>query len=317
MQKEWEYIISESEKGQRLDQFLSLQKELSLSRSRIKKLIEDEKILLNNQSAKPSHRLKLDDRIKVVVPPPKKLEVRPEPIPLDVVYEDEDLIVVNKPKGMVVHPAPGNYSGTLVNALLYHCGALANLGAPLRPGIVHRLDKDTSGLMVVAKNDFSYQSLARQIKNRTVEKTYVALVHGVMENDQGVIEAGLGRHPVQRKKMSVLSKRTKEALTYYKVLEHFKNYTLVEVKIKTGRTHQIRVHLSYIGYPIVGDPTYGKKGDAIKGQLLHAKKLAFVHPRTGQRVEFESELPEEMKAMLANFSGLSYNIISKEADRDP
>lgn len=305
MNREFEYIISSEQKGRRLDQFLSSIAELNLSRSQIKKLTEDEFVTVNKRLSKPSYKVKLDDRIKVIIPPPRELEVMPENISLDVAYEDDDLIVVDKPKGMVVHPAPGNYTGTLVNALLYHCKSLASLGAPLRPGIVHRLDKDTSGLLVVAKNDSAYQSLAKQIKNRTVEKTYVALVHGVIKNNEGVIEARMGRHPVHRKKMAVIERpktkdqrlKTREAITYYKVLERFKNYTLVEVKIKTGRTHQIRVHMSHIGHPVAGDKTYGKKKEelAVSGQLLHAARLGFIHPGTGKYLEFEAEMPEEMR----------------------
>lgn len=321
MSQEWEYIVSASEKKQRLDQFLAAKKELNLSRSQIQKLIKNKNIVLNGQATKVSYQIKLDDRIKVIIPPPPKLEVKPEPIPLDIVYEDGDLIVVNKPKGMVVHPAPGNYSGTLVNAMLYHCKSLASLGSPLRPGIVHRLDKDTSGLLVVAKNDFSYQSLVEQVKDRMVERTYVALVHGVVKNNQGEIVTQYGRHPVYRKKFSVYRLRLreanrqalgvrrpgKEAITYYRVLQRFKNYTLLEVKIKTGRTHQIRVHMSYIGHPVVGDLTYGKRENVaaklalpfkIKGQLLHAKKLGFIHPRLEKYLEFESEIPSEMKKIL-------------------
>ncbi|MGB9613241.1 MAG: RluA family pseudouridine synthase [Candidatus Margulisiibacteriota bacterium] len=301
--KEFEYIITQSQKGQRLDQFLSLLPELSLSRSQIKKLIENKLVIVNKEPSKPSYRIKLDDRIKVFVPPPAKPEAKPENLPLNIVYEDEDLIVVNKPKAMVTHPAAGNYSGTLVNALLYHCHHLASLGGPLRPGIVHRLDKDTSGLLVVAKNDFAYQSLVKQIKNHTVERTYLALVHGELKNNEGIIEARMGRHPVHRKKMAVIKEgktKSREAITYYRVLERFKKYTLVEVKIKTGRTHQIRVHFSYIGHPVVGDKTYGKKKEEfeVKGQLLHAKKLGFIHPRTEKYLEFVSELPEEFKEIL-------------------
>ena len=215
---EFEYIVSPEQKGQRLDQFLSSIDELNLSRSQIKKLIETNYISINKESAKPSYKIKLNDRIIVVIPPPKESEIKPENIPLEIVYEDNDLIVVNKPKGMVVHPAPGNYAGTLVNALLYHCKNLASLGAPLRPGIVHRLDKDTSGLLVVAKNDFTYQALAKQIKERTVERTYAALVHGVIKNNEGLIEARMGRHPVHRKKMAVVeSGKSREAITSYNV----------------------------------------------------------------------------------------------------
>jgi 23S rRNA pseudouridine1911/1915/1917 synthase len=234
-----------------------------------------------------------------VIPPAAEPTVKPENIPLEIVFEDADIIVVNKPKGMVTHPAPGHYQGTLVNALLHHTPHLASQGAPLRPGIVHRLDKDTSGLLVIAKSDRAYLDLIKQFKNRQVEKTYVALVHGIVKNDNGVIEENIGRHPVHRKKMAVIkgTSRSRPAVSEYKVLERFKDTTLVEVKIKTGRTHQIRVHLSHIGHPLVGDPTYGKKenGVGIIGQMLHAQKLSFIHPITGKKVAFESQLPEEFK----------------------
>ena len=275
-----------------MDQFLPSVAELNLSRSQVKKLIEEGLVAVNSLSSKPSYKIKPDDRVRVIVPPPKELAVHPENIPLDIVYEDDDIIVIDKPKGMVVHPAPGNWRGTLVNALLYHCKRLSSLGSPLRPGIVHRLDKDTSGLIVAAKNDAAYKSLCKQFKDRSVDKTYEALVHGVIKNNEGVISARLGRHPVHRKKMAVIeTSRSREAITHYKVIQRFKKYSLVEVKIKTGRTHQIRVHMSHIGHPVVGDPTYGKKKEdpAVKGQLLHAKKLGFVHPKTGEYVEFRSE----------------------------
>jgi 23S rRNA pseudouridine1911/1915/1917 synthase len=302
---EFECIVSPEEKNQRIDQFLSHLPGLNLSRSQIKKLIEDRYVTVNKEPAKPSYKIKLDDRIKLFIPPPKELTVRPENVPLDIVYEDGDIVVVNKAKGMVVHPAPGNYGGTLVNALLYHCKHLASLGAPLRPGIVHRLDKDTSGLIVVAKTDPAYRSLTKQIKNRTVEKTYIALVHGTIKNNAGSIEARIGRHPVHRKKMAVLKEpqKSREAITYYKVLERFKDYTLVEVKIKTGRTHQIRVHMNYIGHPVVGDSTYGKRKEKyqVSGQLLHALKLGFIHPGTEQRVEFNTEFPQEIQGFIRAF----------------
>ncbi|MBN3032967.1 MAG: RluA family pseudouridine synthase [Candidatus Saganbacteria bacterium] len=311
-----EYVISPEQKGRRLDIFLSLTAKLDLSRSQIKKLIEESDITVNGRPAEPSYKVKTDDRIRVAVPPPKEATVKPQEIRLDIVYEDDDIIVVNKPRGMVTHPAPGNHSGTLVNALLSHCGHLASLGAPLRPGIVHRLDKDTSGLIVAAKTDAAYRSLVKQLKERTAEKTYVALVHGVIKQDEGAIEAPIGRHPVNRQKMAVLgnpnieirnskesgqnSKKGKEALTTYKVLKRFEKYTLMEVKIKTGRTHQIRVHFNHLGHPLVGDPTYGGQKDefGVKGQLLHAEKLKFVHPVTGKALEFEAGLPAEFKKVL-------------------
>jgi 23S rRNA pseudouridine1911/1915/1917 synthase len=303
-----EYLVPPEHQGQRLDIFLSVTAKLDLSRSQIKKLIEDADITVNGRPAEPSYKIKTGDKVRVVVPPPPELTLKPQDIRLDIIYEDNDVIVVNKPRGLVTHPAPGHSSGTLVNALLAHCDHLASLGAPLRPGIVHRLDKDTSGLIVAAKTDAAYRSLVKQLKDRTVEKTYVALVHGVIKQDAGVIEAAIGRHPVNRQKMAVLQGTgdrgsgtgAREALTTFKVLQRFKEYTLVEVKIKTGRTHQIRVHMSHLGFPLVGDPAYGGQKDefGVKGQLLHAGKLAFVHPATGKRVEFEAGLPKAMAEVL-------------------
>jgi len=302
---EFEYIITSEEKGERLDHYLALKKEIGLTRSRIHKLIEDGYIEVNKESPKPSYKIKPEDRILVSVPPPKRLEARPENIPLDVVYEDSDLIIINKPRGMVVHPAAGNYSGTLVNALLYHCKDLSGIGGVLRPGIVHRLDKYTSGLLVVAKNDFTHQALARQFKAKKIFKQYLALVHGIITQDKGVIEARVGRHPRHRKKMAVIRStetrvKGREAVTHYRVLERFKNYTLVELDLKTGRTHQIRVHMTSLSHSIVGDPVYGRRKEEFKvsGQLLHATKLGFVHPRTGKYMEFSKEMPEDMKEII-------------------
>jgi len=300
--EKFELTVTAEQIGRRLDQALADNPSPMLSRSRAKGLIDSGNITVNEEAAAPSYKLKANDRIKITLPPPVGSTVNAEKIPLEIVYEDDQIIVVNKPKGMVTHPAPGHYSGTLVNALLAHCDHLATTGAPLRPGIVHRLDKDTSGLIVVAKTDPAYYSLIKQFKSRTVEKTYVALVHGVMKKDTGVIEAPIGRHPVNRKKMAVLEgarvqgsgARAREAITQYRVLKRFKKHTLVEVKIKTGRTHQIRVHLSHLGYPLVGDPTYGRRKNelGIEGQFLHAYKLGFTHPTTGKYVGFETALPD-------------------------
>ncbi len=302
-----ELFIKPEDAGQRLDQHLS-SSDLGLSRSYVQKLVKDGQVKVNDKPSKASYRLKKDDRITIFIPPPKKLEVKPENIPLRIIYEDDDLIVVNKPSGMVVHPAAGNFSGTLVNALLFHCKNLSGIGGVLRPGIVHRLDKNTSGLLVVAKNDRAHLSLSKQIKERTIKRRYVALVHGRMERDEGIIEARMGRHPVHRKKMAVIEKselKSKEAITHYKVSERFKNYTLVEVELKTGRTHQIRVHMSSIGHPVVGDSTYGRAGNefGVKRQLLHAKVLGFVHPVTGEHIEFKAELPEDFRRVLDSLSG--------------
>lgn len=299
--EKFELTVTASQVGRRLDQVVADNPKPTLSRSRVKRLIDTGEITVNGEVAAPSYKLKTNDRIKIALPPPVSSTITAENIPLEIVYEDDQIIVVNKPKGMVTHPAPGHYTGTLVNALLAHCDHLATTGAPLRPGIVHRLDKDTSGLIVVAKSDQAYYSLIKQFKNRRVEKTYVALVHGVMKKDDGIIEAPIGRHPVNRKKMAVFTtsnlkpqtSKGKEAITLYKVLKRYKDYTLIEVKIKTGRTHQIRVHLSHLGYPLVGDPIYGKRENklGIEGQFLRAFKLGFTHPSTGKYLEFETALP--------------------------
>jgi 23S rRNA pseudouridine1911/1915/1917 synthase len=305
MQKEFEYIITEDQKGERIDHFLAGQKEIGMTRSQVHRLIDDGYVEVNKEIPKASYRIKADDHIIIKIPPPKGLEVKPENILLDIVHEDKDLIVVNKPRGMVVHPAAGNFSGTLVNALLYHCKDLSGIGGFLRPGIVHRLDKDTSGLMVAAKNDFTHQGLAKQFKEKKILKEYIALVHGTIEQEKGIIEARVGRHPRHRKKMAIISAhetriKGREALTHFKVLERFKDYTLVEVSLMTGRTHQIRVHLTSIGHSVVGDPTYGHRKEEFKvsGQLLHAAKLGFTHPRTGKCLEFSSEMPEDMKGIV-------------------
>jgi 23S rRNA pseudouridine1911/1915/1917 synthase len=257
--------------------------------------------------------VKLDDKISIDIPPPEKYEVQPEDIPLNVVYEDDDLLVVNKPRGMVTHPAPGHYTGTLVNALLYHIKGLAGVGGVERPGIVHRLDKDTSGLLLVAKTDLAHRSLSKQIKDRTVKRSYVALVYGVLKQNDGYIQEKIGRHPVHRKKMAVIKQaglKSREALTFYRVLKRFsakggsasggKDHTLVELQLKTGRTHQIRVHMSHIGHPLVGDRTYGKIQGSfnIEGQLLHAQTVSFVHPRTGKYMEFSAPMPAEMEEVI-------------------
>lgn len=293
---------SADDAGVRIDRYLA-SSELGLSRSFIQKLIKDSRVKVNDDTSKASSRLRAGDRISMNVPPPQVLDANAENIPLKIVYEDKDIVVVEKPAGMVVHPAAGNYSGTLVNALLYHCKNLASIGGVLRPGIVHRLDKDTSGLLVAAKNDLAHRSLSEQIRSREVERKYVALVHGALKREEGVIEARVGRHPVHRKKMAVLDEsvgRSREAITYYKGIKWFKNYTLVQLKLMTGRTHQIRVHMSFIGNPIVGDSVYGRKKNefGVNRQLLHAQTLGFIHPRSGKYMEFKSELPKDFKEIL-------------------
>jgi len=302
--------VSEKDKGIRIDQFLS--KNVNLSRSRAKNLIEDGIILLNQKKTKPAVRLKSGDIISGYIPKPQSISLRAESIPINILYEDSSILVIDKPPKMVVHPAPKNPSGTLVNAILYHCKDLKGINGILRPGIVHRLDKDTSGVMVVAKDDDAYHKLTSQFKNRTVEKVYLAIVLGKFDKKEGVIDSIIGRHPIERKRMSIKTKKGRRALTIWKVLEEFGDFTLLEIHPKTGRTHQIRVHLSSIGHPLLGDPIYGRKkrswvtDDPILNQLisnmgrqaLHSLSLEFNHPRTGERIKFISPLPWEMKEVL-------------------
>ncbi len=244
--------------------------------------------------------MKAGDEIIVALPEPQPLDVQPENIPLDIIYEDEDVVVVNKARGMVVHPAAGNYSGTLVNALLYHCKNLSGINGVIRPGIVHRLDKDTSGIMICAKNDAAHVSLSEQIQSKTAQRTYLAVVRGNLKNDSGVIETQIARDKDDRKKMAVVKEGGRNAVTEYEVVERFGKFTIVKCKLKTGRTHQIRVHMEYIGYPLVGDPKYSpmKSPFAINGQALHSLTLAFDHPRTGERMEFEAALPEDLQKIV-------------------
>ena len=282
----------------RLDLYLSKTFE-DKSRSYLQGIIEEGNVLVNNNKKKRNYKLKVGDNIEVNIPAPKLLQIEPENIDLDIVYEDKDLIVVNKPQNMVVHPAPGVYSGTLVNALLNHCKDLSGINGVARPGIVHRIDKDTSGVLVVAKNDKSHNNLAVQFKEHSISRVYMALVEGIIKDEQGTIEAPIGRHPVDRIKMAVV-KDGRHAVTHYKVVERFKNHTLVECRLETGRTHQIRVHMSHIMHPLVGDPVYGYKKQRfnLKGQMLHAKLLGFIHPTTGEYMEFESSIPEYFKKII-------------------
>ena len=286
--------VSEGEEG-RLDKYLSDKLE-DMTRSYLKKLISDDKaVLVNGNPAKPNYKLKPGDIIELAVPEPIELEIKAENISLDIVYEDNDMLVVNKPQGMVVHPAAGNYTGTIVNALLYHCGdSLSGINGEKRPGIVHRIDKDTSGLLLVAKNDNAHQKLSSQIKEHSLTRAYKALVHGNIKQDSGRIDAPIGRHPSDRKKMTITDKNSREAVTNFRVLERYGRYTFVECILETGRTHQIRVHMSKNGHPIVGDKTYGVKKEEfnLTGQLLHAYKVGFIHPVSGEYMEFVSELPD-------------------------
>jgi len=309
--KHFSVRVAAKDHGRRLDQFLS-QTDLNLSRSQAKILIEKKFILLNQKSAKPSAHLREGDLISGTLPRPKPLPLKPEPTPLHILHEDRCIIVVDKPAGMVVHPATGNPSGTLVNALLYHCQDLNGINGVLRPGIVHRLDKDTSGVMVVAKDDEAYHHLIRQFKNRTVEKVYLAIAYGKFSQAEGLVNVAIGRHPRERKRMSTRTKKGRIAITRWKRVENLDGFSLLEIYPQTGRTHQIRVHLSSMGHPILGDPLYGRKGrpgsiqdpflkECVKRmnrQALHAHRLAFNHPRTGERVQFEAFLPQDMQDAL-------------------
>lgn len=292
-------IFVDGEDNERLDLYLS--QELShISRSYIQKLIKEELVKVNNGVVKAKYIVSEGDHIQIQLPEPKKLEIEPENLPIEIVYEDDDVAIVNKPQGMVVHPAPGNYSGTLVNALLYHLGSLSSINGVIRPGIVHRIDKDTSGLLMVAKNNLSHEELSKQLKAHTINRVYNALVDGNIKEDTGTINAPIGRHPVDRKKMTVTDINSREATTHFKVLERFGQYTLIEAKLETGRTHQIRVHFSFINHAVTGDPVYGGKNQRFKtdGQLLHAKTIGFIHPRTKKYIEFDSSLPEHFTRIL-------------------
>ncbi|MCP8970224.1 RluA family pseudouridine synthase [Ectobacillus ponti] len=292
-----EVKITEEQQNERIDKVLSVANE-EWSRSQVQQWIKDGVVLVNGQTVKGNYKVKNGDDIVVNVPEPEPLDVVAEPMDLDIYYEDSDVLVVNKPRGMVVHPAPGHTGGTLVNGLLYHCKDLSGINGVMRPGIVHRIDKDTSGLLMVAKNDMAHESLVNQLVAKTVTRRYKAIVHGVISHDTGTIDAPLARDKVDRQSMAV-DENGKHAVTHFRVLERFTNYTFVECQLETGRTHQIRVHMKYIGYPLAGDPKYGpKKTLDIEGQALHAGILGFVHPRTGEYMEFEAPLPPEFKVLL-------------------
>lgn len=280
--------------GERIDKAVTEKCNLN-SRSAAQKLIESDAVRVNGIIVSKNYKVRLADKITVQVPEARELEIKAENIPLDIRYEDSDLLVVNKPKDMVVHPAAGNYDGTLVNALLYHCkDSLSGINGVIRPGIVHRIDKDTSGLLIVAKNDFAHISLAEQIKVHSFTRQYQSVVYGKIKNEAGKIDAPIGRHPVDRKKMTVTTKNSKNAVTHYELIEQFDNFAHIKLTLETGRTHQIRVHMSYIGHPVAGDPVYGPKKviEYLNGQCLHAGLIGFKHPRTGKYIEIESELPE-------------------------
>lgn len=294
-----ETVTAEAEDaGTRADVFLAAK--LGVSRSNMQKLLEDGRVKRGEKIIKANYKVRTGEMFVVDIPEPEPIEAVPENIPLDIIYEDDDVVVLNKARGMVVHPAPGNYTGTLVNALLYHCSNLSGINSAIRPGIVHRLDKDTSGIMIVAKNDAAHISLSQQIQSKTAVRTYLAVVRGNIKTDSGTIETQIARDKTDRKKMAVVKEGGRDAITDYEVLERFGKYTLVRCKLRTGRTHQIRVHMEYLGYPLVGDPKYSpmKTPFGIKGQALHSHTLEFTHPRTGERMKFEAPLPEDMHKII-------------------
>ncbi len=293
------FVVSEEYEGLRADKYLSLLIE-GKSRSYLQKLIKEGRALLNAAALKPSSLVESGDELVIDVPESELPAIEPEDIPLDIVYEDADLLVVNKPKGMVVHPAPGHYSGTLVNALMYHCHDLSGINGVLRPGIVHRIDRDTTGLLIVCKNDKSHASIAEQLREHSCRRIYHALAKGVFKEASGVIDAPIGRDKNDRKLMSVVT-GGKEAVTHYKVIEQFKNFAYISCELETGRTHQIRVHMKHIGHPLMGDEIYGgPKIKGVQGQCLHAKTIGFIHPSTQEEMFFDSELPSYLKDLIAS-----------------
>lgn len=311
-------VAGPEDEGMRLDKFLSVRVE-ELTRSAAERLAEQGQVSSGGKTLDKKYRLRAGDAIEVILPEPVGLDILPEAIPLDIRYEDADLLVVNKPKGMVVHPAAGHASGTLVNALLAHCGdSLSGINGVIRPGIVHRIDKDTSGLLIVAKNDFAHQRLAEQIKEHSFTRMYEAVVHGNLKEDTGTVDAPIGRHPTDRKRMAVTEKNSRHAVTHFEVLARYKGFTHVRLKLETGRTHQIRVHMAYIGHPVAGDPVYGPKKPVpnLDGQCLHARVIGFVHPRTGEYLEITSELPSYFTAFLEKLKKQTFGGMECGLERD-
>ncbi|WP_290771304.1 RluA family pseudouridine synthase [Anaerofustis sp.] len=295
-----EFIVNGENENKRCDKFLAENLE-EFSRERLKKLFRQGEVFINNEVVKASNKLLAGDVVSLTLPDPETLDIKAENIPINIVYEDEDIVIVDKPQGMVVHPANGNYTSTLVNALMYHVKDLSTINGVIRPGIVHRIDKDTSGLLVVAKNDTAHNHLARQFKEHSINRRYKTLCHGIIHEEKGTVDAPIGRHKVKRKEMCVTEMNSKKAVTHFDVLKRFNGYTFLDVHLETGRTHQIRVHLRYISHPVIGDKVYGyntKIDKPFKGQLLHAYKLGFIHPRTNEYMEFNSELPGYFNTLL-------------------
>ena len=315
-EEEFCFQITEDMENERIDKCLSMLID-SLSRSFIQKIIKEERVLVKHYPVKGSYKVKTDDEVCVILPELERPNIEPENIPLDILYEDADVVVVNKPKSMVVHPAPGHYSRTLVNALLYYCGNdLSGINGVLRPGIVHRIDRDTTGSIIVCKNDKAHNAIAAQLKAHSINRRYHAICYGVLKEDEGVIDKPIGRHPTERRKMAVNEKNGKRAVTHYRVLERFAQYTYIECVLETGRTHQIRVHMASIGHPLLGDTTYSNRKCpfSLKGQTLHAKTLGFVQPTTGEYVEIDAPLPEYFEELLRKLRGGNVSIPSQEKE---
>jgi len=295
-----EFVVAPEDAGVRIDRYLSDQCQ-DISRSYLQKLLKEQSVLVEEKPVKSNYKVNTGDRISLTLPEIREPEIVPEDIPLDIIYEDKDIILINKPKGMVVHPAAGHYSGTLVNGLMSHCRSeLSGINGVMRPGIVHRIDMDTTGVLIVCKNDMAHNSISEQLKEHSITRRYAAIVHGILKEDEGTINAPIGRHPIDRKKMSINEKNGRDAITHYRVLERFRQYTYIECQLETGRTHQIRVHMASTGHPLLGDSVYGpaKCPFRLNGQTLHAGVLGIIHPRTGEYMEFSAPLPDYFEELL-------------------
>lgn len=296
----FEINIEKEHAGERIDKLITDMLSSGYSRSYVQKLINNENVMVNEKPVKSNYKVSENDIVKIMIPYPEELNIEPENIPLDIVYEDDDVILINKPKGMVVHPSAGHYSGTLVNALMYHCTNLSGINGVMRPGIVHRIDMNTTGIIVACKNDAAHISLSNQLKEHSITRYYYAICHNCFNEPSGTVDAPIGRHPVDRKKMAINFKNGKEAITHYEVIENLKNYAFIKCKLETGRTHQIRVHMASISHPLLGDDVYcnAKCSFDLQGQTLHAGVLGFIHPRTGKYVEYEAPLPDYFEKVL-------------------